>query len=543
MARAVFSLILFLCVSAYPATWYVRQGAFGASSGTTYADAWNGIKAIVWGGAGVNTGDTIYVCGTNIFTLTGPGQYVQQISKIGVSGITIRGDYPGDPVLHFGGQLDHWHTINWNGPDVNGVYWTTNLLYEARYEVDNGIITWLPVKTNTTWTGGSGASFYQPTNYVRTMTGNAPSNNIACNIGGWMWELNGQSNITFLNYTMWDQAILKSGSGYRGDLHGNGCPTHITFKGCKLLYRGGFFMWAGMDYWTWDSCELAYDDHLIYGLLNVATNGPAWGLVTNCLLHDTIYGIGGDEDLHPIGMQAGSNWRVVNNIITNSGGTAIDFYGGGYVMTNVTIAGNFIRDIHGRINSGGGIIVDSPMPNNATQAGFRIYNNVIENIGLDATYGRNGIGLNMQEPVFICNNTIVTCGNGITVNAGTKPVCATIANNIIVGATNACISLTGTGTTNTTLVDYNLFYTNVPVANLFSINPNFTHDTHSISTNLQFTCSSPFVPNDFSLFASLPVVDKGTNVGLPFSGSAPDIGAIEYTSPMTIQNVRVRLIP
>ena len=36
--------------------------------------------------------------------------------------------------------------------------------------------------------------------------------------------------------------------------------------------------------------------------------------------------------------------------------------------------------------------------------------------------------------------------------------------------------------------------------------------------------------NDFHLRPNSPAIDKGVDVGLPFNGSAPDIGAFEYGS-------------
>lgn len=52
--------------------WYVRPagGSYGTEDGTSYDNAWDGFASIVWGGAGVNPGDTLYVAGTHNETLT-----------------------------------------------------------------------------------------------------------------------------------------------------------------------------------------------------------------------------------------------------------------------------------------------------------------------------------------------------------------------------------------------------------------------------------------------------------------------------------------
>lgn len=61
--------LLAMTSPAWGADWYVRPlttpGTYGGEDGTTYADAWNGFQNIVWGGAGVVAGDTLYVAGTH----------------------------------------------------------------------------------------------------------------------------------------------------------------------------------------------------------------------------------------------------------------------------------------------------------------------------------------------------------------------------------------------------------------------------------------------------------------------------------------------
>lgn len=51
-------------------TWYVRPDTSHSTTrnGLSYETAWGGWSAIVWGGAGVVAGDTLYVCGTHAIT-------------------------------------------------------------------------------------------------------------------------------------------------------------------------------------------------------------------------------------------------------------------------------------------------------------------------------------------------------------------------------------------------------------------------------------------------------------------------------------------
>jgi hypothetical protein len=74
-------------------------GVYGTQNGTSYANAWNGLNSIVFGGAGVNfSQDTVYVCGSHIYTLSNINNFPTQARvPVTVSGFTIRMDYPTDP--------------------------------------------------------------------------------------------------------------------------------------------------------------------------------------------------------------------------------------------------------------------------------------------------------------------------------------------------------------------------------------------------------------------------------------------------------------
>ena len=76
-------------------TWYVRPDASHSATrdGTSYATAWGGWASIVWGGAGVVAGDTVYVCGAHSTgAILDIGAHGATVS----SRVTIRGDYVGD---------------------------------------------------------------------------------------------------------------------------------------------------------------------------------------------------------------------------------------------------------------------------------------------------------------------------------------------------------------------------------------------------------------------------------------------------------------
>lgn len=73
------------------ADWFVRPDTAHSTmrDGRSYDYAWGGWSEIVWGASGVNTGDTLYVCGAHSYT---------SVTTLGaVTGVTVRGDHSSEP--------------------------------------------------------------------------------------------------------------------------------------------------------------------------------------------------------------------------------------------------------------------------------------------------------------------------------------------------------------------------------------------------------------------------------------------------------------
>jgi hypothetical protein len=218
-----------------------------------------------------------------------------------------------------------------------------------------------------------------------------------------------------------------------------------------------------------------------------------------------------------------TNISPANNSINSYGGKeGIGFAFDDYVHNSFDEAG------YSHHNAGAGIVVSHRGDNNAIR------------YSISALNGKQGIIVNgeTETPQYgnnnaIYNNTIY--GNGTThaENAGHGiDMWATvdnviIKNNIITENYHYGIHGALTGSSNI-VVDYNLTNNNGSGATLY-VTP-----THAVTGAPKYVNASAF---DYRLLSSSPAIDAGTGVGLSRDfvgnpvplGSAPDIGAYEYT--------------
>lgn len=582
--RLLLSILLWVTLlKCGAATWYVRPGVhsswnatspahpiptigvYGNQDGTTYANAWNGLESIVWGASGVNSGDTLYVCGAHIYALSNYNYAALQatipIDPSG-SGCTIRMDYPPDPGLMFGGAFDRVKVYPWQGPDANGVYFATNWWNSAAgygifFEVDGANITRLTTTNVSTWTGNLGYwAQVGNSNYIKTVDGSAPTTNIALNADGWRFKLPlGLSNVTFLNCSFIAGSVFAEDVIYPpGDVPTNYLANHITFRNClfresDLNQAVGLVMMSvnpGNDYWTFDGCEIGYGPSGVYSNVGFqsATNqtrGVVCLVVTNCYIHDLDTLNNPAIDGHAIGAQDNSGCVFAGNRIERTG-TAIALFSYGMGMSNNLISGNFIKDTHwhiaGGTTGGEGIWLSAQVQNIAVSN--RIYDNIVLNAGLPGvgafqSWVGSGIASSVQDWTDFANNTVMNAQYGINLSVNGVHPNGRIENNIIANITNNCIKI-GNVAGAVVDCDYNLFYTNIVVPSaVFSITGSLTHDTHSIYGNPLLASLSPSTANDFKLQIGSPARGAGIPIlatdyaGLPFA-NPPSIGAFEFES-------------
>lgn len=111
--------LILLSADAVATDWFVRPagGNYGSEDGTSYANAWDGLTNVVWGGGGVVAGDNLYVCGLHVHSVEALDSIATEADITPVSGtsesarVIIRGDYPGDPGIVWGAykmSYDDW---------------------------------------------------------------------------------------------------------------------------------------------------------------------------------------------------------------------------------------------------------------------------------------------------------------------------------------------------------------------------------------------------------------------------------------------------
>lgn len=553
-----------------PSDWYVRPGVYaqfdpdsgvpiatagiyGLQDGSSYSNAWNGLFSVAWGENGVEAGDNLYVCGTHLYTASNlvfvATQGVDYITDSGYSTdypITIRMDSPIEPGAVWGASRNE---INgggtWYGPDANGVYWCSNLLYSADYWANGTNVVLLNRESATTWTNDPGATFTTSgVWYVKSPDGSNPAGKICIDGMGYGFNFGRASYLRFLNCRFFDATpggeVL---SRNPNDDTQTAVPvsSYITFDSCTLQYNASITLSTGNDHWTLRNSEIGNSPYGIYSFLNNHDTGANYLTVQSNYIHDMGTPRFPHIDSHGVGVQGGTGNLIEDNHIENTG-TAIEFWTSYQPMTNHTIRYNFIKNIrvitNGTDGSGISISGDNTYSVPGLRTGFEIYGNIVMNTGLGGNQSGQGYGIVSGSPDFvdIYNNVLYQDPIGLAVLSVNYPAQARVVNNIVVNSTTNFLTITGSGPGTNLLVDYNLYF---PVSNAGSTQLTVlygSHDQHSVFANPSFVSGNPSVATDFMLAPTSLAVGAGTPINplYNFGGSpqvptnrAPDIGAFQ----------------
>jgi len=531
------------------ATWYVRPNTTHNSTrnGTSYATAWGGWSEIVWGGAGVVGGDTLYVCGTHTYSLI---FRIYNCAGSAEAKTYIRGDYASDPgIIQFATgtyylQPEVAHCVikgltikAGNNNCIFAIAAASNCIYEdnvltannkaafALYGANGQNHTDVTIRRNkfygTSWeSAGIGAGiawFLSNTGDVSTCTRISINEN------------------TFLGYNAGRSIIhfrTESDTSVSSRMKDITCNDNV-FENCSGImveFRHGHeqkFVGEGLQ---------CLRNSFVNCTESVLTAGIGGAFSLSGFAHSTTAGFGQN--------------RIADNTIKNVDGAAGAFnvFYGSYIiedndvngLTTTTIDGNGLLFDHGadgciaRRNKFKNIYGKSGVFNSGYGVMFldavncNVYGNIFEN----CQYGVHAAGATSYTAAqqFICNNNTfinVEVG-GCYISTTADKTQAMITNNVFIGKSGAAqvICPTVGGWTNES---YNTFY-GFDVAN--------TNHTLSITD----ITANPLLNQYQRPIVASPLVEAGTYLGsLQDNNSTtywnpPTIGAYEYVRPRTMRS-------
>jgi len=535
--------------------WFVRPlgGNYGKEDGSSYQNAWDGLKSVVWGAGGVQPGDNLYVCGLHLFDHT-PYYHSSIEWEIGISGtgegsrVTIRGDCPGDRGIIWGGHILGGEYQPWT--DIGDNTWETTSGNTSGYYYFEDV-------TATSWTllskvnslqecKDTPGSYYSATHrypdplYFHCSDGRAPTDRIVGGVIGWNIYLNNQQYITFKNIEFYMPEF-------------QGIRSYIRWEGCKLWYiPAGLTFRDGCHHIELINCDRAYgvggfgfQDY--YAPRGVDT--PHHITIRRCKIHDIGIYVQ-NPDAEGIGVNGCDDLTIENNEFYNCGSAYTCYPYTEQTNRNTIIRWNYIHDMHTLGGARGrGIELNMNPPNMQDRSGCQVYGNIVANcpgVGYRSTFD--------QHQVLFYNNVAYNCDISFYFNFTYRDYTGpniVLRNNISLSPKTMHLYFgSATDDSNYTIdSDYNIFYPDMP--NSFCLKESgyatypdlsgwqaisrsgSTFDPHS------FTADPLFVDPDngnFHLRPNSPAIDAGVYVGLTqdFEGNtvphglAPDIGAYEY---------------
>ena len=377
-------------------TWFARPqmdtGSYGNDDGRSYEDAWNGLQESVWGVEGIEAGDTLYICGPQVFSLETDRPIVTQAQVlIGSSGlsfehpITIRMDCPGEEGFLWGYFYDNRNISEggdaWTGPDENGVYTNTDIMYPNNNIVEYANKSEAIVyehRQNATWEEDSpGWAEVNDTYYIKTSDASHPRHKVMESLYGYRFHLGRAQYIRFYRANFIGSEfnqILTDDKDYPN-------PRNLVWDSCTFKnIRGGALLRPrdGNHRWIINNSEFSDASNGVYA---VAMEGGVDDIyVGNSRFKD----LGNDpffhQDAHAIGNQgAGSRWIIEGNMISDTGDAiALHPYIGQYTL-NTTIRKNFIYRPEERGWGSDGRAISLTGVHGAPygeRSGTKIYNNI-----------------------------------------------------------------------------------------------------------------------------------------------------------------------
>ena len=511
--KVIISIILILFVSILPyglyaTTYYISTVGSDVNGNGTITTPWRSLyKACT---SVTKSGDIIHV-GSGSFTESAycPLSLGVSVEGEGIANTTIVSHYSASTSY---GILDlksategtngnqHISGISFNGDNLIG---KVAIIISKR---SNVIIH----DCNFTNFGEIGINFYgssgEPTNYS---TGNAVYNCVINNCSLYLtWGrgaicFSGQSGMLIHDNTITQTQRASGSNGYciKASIVGYNKDIKIFNNTMTVLPYNGTQYSFTMEFWHSKGGIEVYNN-ILKGNVDFGGYGSFKGAYAySVYFHDNICGWDATQTYENKGFQFESTTEygiVENNVFKNITTGVYMTYGDvpGSYTDNVTIRNNMFLNNSLSVEIGGADYT----PNIANTF---IYNNVFY-----TTVGDVAIDISFQTKATVSNMNI--------------------KNNIIQGFINSPVRCYPSGTTTIT----GLYVTNNDMLGngnnnlprFIGVTPSSYIITNNISSNPLFVSTT-----DFHLQAGSPCIDKGIDVGLPFVGIKPDMGAFEYS--------------
>ena len=323
------------------------------------------------------------------------------------------------------------------------------------------------------------------------------------------------------SYLVIDSLRSSQSGSYGVKISGN--RTNITFKNCEVdySYDGGMVFENGSNMVV-DGCKVHHVNNAGLGAWHEAISFQ--NVNTFEAKNNEVYD-SGEEGIDA--KYGANNGKIHHNIVHGNNGPHI------YIDAahDIEIYENILYS-SGPQKAGLGISVETSYnPNKLNTYNLNIHNNVIYDNGAGIWFWFENGAENFADihDVKIINNTIVGnnrnnwggiyfLGGG---NANSFSSGNIIRNNIIYDNTSSGGAKVIGGSTGIIssefVISHNLIKTGEP--------SNVTNSNQITTTNPGFTNASA---RDYRLTSNSPAINVGVNVGLPFSGSTPDVGAFEF---------------
>jgi len=540
--------------------WYVKPvgGNYGSEEGTDYDNAWDGLLEVVFGETGVESGDTLHVCGLHYYTVTNDGYIASQGGILVLNGrqysdsterITIDGNCPeGEPGIVWGAYRMYDEPWVYEGNNVysihlDGCSHPGNMFQDVGIPTNDDYILLTPVSSITKCEATPGSYYLEEGQcrgnlfYVHTTDSSDPTGRIWANRWGYNFRIFDNRYITFKNLK-----LMATGSGIRSSYP----SEYIRWENCELKHgeHGLIDFWDGHHNMEIINCELAWASNGIY-LISSTNNSPSNYLIKGNYIHDIgVLPYHQNGDAHCVGVQGGHNGVIEDNICERCGSGPLFYTFTRQELMNTIVRRNLVKDCH---NLGGatgyGISTQCNNDARADKSGNKFYQNIVTNCTVGGRFHYE-----YEQEVF--NNVFHNCLDGLASgrNYNGKGAKVKLRNNIFLDNRRYQIRWYS-GARNYTLdTDYNIYYPDGPdkfwVAYVGEVdfagfqatqgvNGEGIRGPHSIVADPMFVDPDN---GDFHLRPGSPAIDMGIDLGFTTDlegtpvpqGTRPDVGAFEY---------------